>query len=109
MERREHKSNDIYTSLSKAATLSAPTSELPASNAYPEIKICEFLGYPAGTQLGLVVTSDEYSHDVIKVHEDSPAQKAGLAQGDVIIAVNDHSVEGKLSCCCCLTIYFMAP
>lgn len=89
----QHRSTDIYSSLSKAATL--PQTEMPANSAYPEIKVCEFLGYPAGTQLGLVVTSDEYSHDVIKVNEDSPAAKAGIAQGDVIIAVNDHSVEGE--------------
>lgn len=89
----QHRSTDIYSSLSKAATL--PQTELPAKSAYPEIKVCEFLGYPAGTQLGLVVTSDEYSHDVIKVTEDSPAAKAGIAQGDVIIAVNEHSVEGE--------------
>lgn len=90
------RSDEIYTSLSKANqhVLNTSSSELPSINAYPEIKVCEFLGYPNGTQLGLVVTSDEYSHDVIKVADDSPAQKAGLLQGDVIIAVNDRSVEG---------------
>lgn len=91
------KSGDIYTSLSKATNPVHDTSnpDLPSINAYPEIKVCEFLGYPAGTQLGLVVTSDEYSHDVIKVSEDSPAGKAGLLQGDVIISVNEQSVEGN--------------
>ena len=90
------KNGDIYTSLSKATNQVHGTDnpELPSINAYPEIKVCEFLGYPAGTQLGIVVTSDEYSHDVIKVSEDSPAGKAGLSQGDVIIAVNEQSVEG---------------
>lgn len=94
----EQKTNDIYTSLSKATNLQATSnlvSDLPSINAYPEIKVCEFLGYPLGTQLGLVVTSDEYSHDVIKVNDDSPAQKAGLQQGDVIISVNDQTVEGN--------------
>ena len=64
-------------------------------NVYPEIKVCEFLGYPTGTQLGVVVTSDDYSHDVIKVAEESPAHKAGLCKGDIIIAVNEQSVEGN--------------
>ncbi len=90
----QHRQDEIYTSLSKATGVN---TDLPSINAYPEIKICEFLGYPRGSQLGLVVTSDEYSHDVIKVSEDSPAHRAGLAQGDVIIAVNDRSVEANPS------------
>jgi C-terminal processing protease CtpA/Prc len=69
--------------------------KLPSINAYPEIKICEFFGYPSGTQLGLVVTSDEYSHDVVKVADESPASRAGIMRGDVIIAVNDINVEGN--------------
>ncbi|CAF0919903.1 unnamed protein product, partial [Brachionus calyciflorus] len=71
------------------------TKNTPSINVYPEIKICEFIGYPKKTQLGLVITSDDYSHDVIKVTEDSPAFKAGLAKGDVILSVNDQSVENN--------------
>lgn len=69
----------------------------PSINVYPEIKICEFIGYPAKTQLGLVITSDDYSHDVVKVNDESPAQRAGLAKGDVILAVNGQSVENSPS------------
>jgi C-terminal processing protease CtpA/Prc len=69
----------------------------PSINVYPEIKVCEFLGYPVGTQLGLVVTSDNESHDIVKVAVDSPAHKAGLVAGDVIIAVNDVNIEGDSS------------
>ncbi len=89
--------DEIYTSLSKATgqNIAGSNSDIPSINSYPEIKVCEFIGYPKGSQLGLIVTSDEYSHDVIKVGDDSPAYKAGLIQGDVIIAVNDRSVEGN--------------
>ena len=69
----------------------------PSINVYPEIKVCEFIGYPAKTQLGLVITSDDYSHDVVKVNDDSPAQRAGLAKGDVILAVNGQTVENNPS------------
>ena len=69
----------------------------PSINVYPEIKVCEFLGYPAGTQLGLVVTSDNESHDIVKVAIDSPAHKAGLEAGDVIIAIDDVNIEGDSS------------
>jgi C-terminal processing protease CtpA/Prc len=69
----------------------------PSINVYPEIKICEFLGYPKGTQLGLVITSDEYSHDIIKVADGSPAQKAGLQEGDCIVSINDIQIEGNPS------------
>ena len=65
-------------------------------NVYPEIKVCEFLGYPKGTQLGLVVTSDDYSHDVIKVADESPACLAGICKGDIIIAVNGQTVEVRI-------------
>ena len=41
------------------------------------------------------MTSDEYSHDVVKVADDSPAHKANIAKGDVILAVNDQIVEGS--------------
>jgi C-terminal processing protease CtpA/Prc len=71
------------------------TKHAPSINVYPEIKVCEFLGYPRGTQLGLVVTSDDYSHDVVKVAENSPAHKAGLEKGDIVLAVNDVNVEGN--------------
>jgi len=54
-------------------TLGGESINLQNANNYPEIKICEFFGYPEGTQLGLVVTSDDYSHDVLKVAEDSPS------------------------------------
>jgi membrane-associated protease RseP (regulator of RpoE activity) len=77
------------------AILPTQAHDLPSLNAYPEIKLCEFFGYPTGTQLGLVVTSDEYSHDVVKVADDSPAYKAGIMKGDVILAVNDQHVEGS--------------
>jgi C-terminal processing protease CtpA/Prc len=78
--------------------ISPSTNQPPPSiNVYPEIKVCEFLGYPAGTQLGVVVTSDNESHDIVKVALDSPAHKAGLAAGDVIIAVNDVNIEGDSS------------
>ena len=82
----------IYSSISKAGV-----PDMPSMNAYPEIKVCEFIGYPGGSQLGLVVTSDEYSHDIVRVIEESPAAKAGLLKGDVIISVNGHSVEGSPS------------
>ena len=55
------------------------------------------MGYPAGTQLGLVVTSDNESHDIVKVAIDSPAHKAGLEAGDVIIAIDDVNIEGDSS------------
>ncbi len=71
-----------------------PAQQPPSLNVYPEIKVCEFVGYPRGTQLGLVVTSDNESHDVVKVAADSPAFKAGIAPGDVIVAVNDVHIEG---------------
>lgn len=44
--------------------------------------MCEFIGYPRGTQLGLVVTSDEYSHDIVKVADDSPAARCGIVKGN---------------------------
>lgn len=81
--------NQPYEQLPGVASTSPPSI-----NVYPEIKVCEFQGYPHGTQLGLVITSDEYSHDIIKVAEGSPAQRAGLAEGDVIIAINDVNIEG---------------
>lgn len=81
--------------IAESNAVQPPSTDLPSLNAYPEIKLCEFVGYPTGTQLGLVVTSDEYSHDVVKVAEDSPAQKVGIIKGDVILAVNDQSVEGS--------------
>ncbi|RNA30800.1 Na(+) H(+) exchange regulatory cofactor NHE-RF1 [Brachionus plicatilis] len=71
------------------------SSAKPSINVYPEIKVCEFVGYEPKTQLGLVITSDDYSHDVVKVNDDSPAQRAGLCKGDVILAVNGQSVENK--------------
>ncbi len=70
-------------------------SSPPSINVYPEIKVCEFQGYPQGTQLGLVITSDDYSHDIIKVAEGSPAHRVGLAEGDVIIAINEINIEGS--------------
>lgn len=81
--------------LAESNAIQPPSTDLPSLNAYPEIKLCEFHGYPTGTQLGLVVTSDEYSHDVVKVADDSPAHKAGILKGDLILAVNDQSVEGS--------------
>lgn len=70
--------------LGPATTSVAPP--LPAGprsiNSYPEIKVCEFIGYPRGTQLGLVVTSDEYSHDIVKVADDSPAARCGIVKGN---------------------------
>jgi hypothetical protein len=59
------------------------TTNLRNINNYPEIKVCEFIGYPKGTQLGLVVTSDDYSHDVVKVAEESPAARVGIVKGSV--------------------------
>lgn len=50
-------------------------------NHYPDVKVCEFIGYPRGTQLGLVVTSDDYSHDIVKVAEGSPADQCGIVKG----------------------------
>jgi len=88
----------LYTNVKLADSNAIAQSnkiEMPNLNAYPEVKLCEFYGYPAGTQLGLVVTSDEYSHDVVKVADDSPAHKANIAKGDVILAVNDQIVEGS--------------
>ena len=88
---QDYKTNEfIYSSISKAGV-----PDMPSMNAYPEIKVCEFIGYPGGSQLGLVVTSDEYSHDIVRVIEESPAAKAGLLKGDVIICVNGHNVEGS--------------
>lgn len=74
-----------------------PVSASKNKNNYPEIKVCEFIGYPKGTQLGLVVTSDECSHDIVKVADNSPAAKCGIVKDDVIIAVNDVNVEGNPS------------
>lgn len=59
----------------------AATTPSRSINHYPDVKVCEFIGYPRGTQLGLVVTSDDYSHDVVKVAEGSPADQCGIVKG----------------------------
>lgn len=58
-----------------------PTTPPQNINHYPDVKVCEFIGYPRGTQLGLVVTSDDYSHDIVKVAEGSPADQCGIVKG----------------------------
>jgi C-terminal processing protease CtpA/Prc len=86
------------SNLNELPTNSPPLHTLPvAASIYPEIRVCEFVGYPRGTQLGLVITSDDYSHDIVKVADDGPAHKAGLCKGDVILTVNEVNVEGDLT------------
>ena len=44
-----------------------------------------------------MVTSDAESHDVVKVADDSPAERAGLRAGDVLVAINGVDVQGDQS------------
>jgi serine protease Do len=39
--------------------------------------------------------TEEYGIEVVRVDEDSPAEKAGLKAGDVVLAYNGQRVEGK--------------
>lgn len=45
--------------------------------------------------LGIEITMDEDAVTVVTPYDDTPASKAGLKPGDVIVAVNDDSVKGK--------------
>ena len=51
----------------------------------------EFSGI--GATMSKSLDSDEIT--VSNVYEDSPAEKAGLKQGDIIYQVDDHSVSGQ--------------
>ncbi len=47
------------------------------------------------TGIGVVIQNGEEYTTIIEVYEDSPANKSGLKEGDVIIKVNGDDVKGK--------------
>lgn len=77
-----------------AAALGDPYTEYydeEETSALYESTSGEFSGIGATMSKGL--SSDEIT--VSNVYEDSPAEKAGMKAGDVIIAVDGHSVSGQ--------------
>lgn len=88
------------TSSSSEASIDNIGFAIPISNVIDIIESIIVKGYVSTPYIGVTVTnaSAQYSFDgalVAGVSTNSPAQEAGLQEGDVITAVNGEAIEGS--------------
>lgn len=95
--------HDYYRRVSRSALASSSIAGMLASlhdpySSYLSAKALQTFNRPASfAGIGVSVDSRSAGLEVVRVFDSSPAQRSGLEQGDLIVAVNGRSLRGLSS------------